>query len=250
MTNRNEKEVTVVKFGGSVLENERSMEQAAQLVVDTAEKGFGVVVVVSAMKGVTDQLIALAKKVDPKMEASLMDELLASGEKTSARLMAGDLAGHGIRSVVVDPESPYWPIVTDSRHLDANPMMDLSREKAQEAIAPLLREGRVPVVCGFLGRAVDGKTTTMGRGGSDTTAVVLGSGLDATEVILIKDVEGVYSSDPDKVRNPQFIKSLNGEEAEMLAAGGAKFLHVKALRYQSSGLRLRVTSLTSSTRGP
>jgi aspartate kinase len=249
MTNRNEKEVTVVKFGGSVLENERSMEQAAQLVVDTAEKGFGVVVVVSAMKGVTDQLIALAKKVDPKMEASLMDELLASGEKTSARLMAGVLAGHGIRSVVVDPESPYWPIVTDSRHLDANPMMDLSREKAQEAIAPLLREGRVPVVCGFLGRTVDGKTTTMGRGGSDTTAVVLGSCLDATEVILIKDVEGVYSSDPDKVRNPQFIKSLNGEEAEMLAAGGAKFLHVKALRYQSSGLRLRVTSLDKLNAG-
>src|ERR1039458_9585857 len=159
MTNRNEKEVTVVKFGGSVLENERSMEQAAQLVVDTAEKGFGVVVVVSAMKGVTDQLIALAKKVDPRMEASLSDESLASGEKTSARLMAGVLAGHGIRSVIVDPESPYWPIITDSRHLDANPMMELSREKAQEAIAPLLREGRVPVVCGFLGKTVEGKTT-------------------------------------------------------------------------------------------
>ena len=96
---------------------------------------------------------------------------------------------------------------------------------------------------------MDGKTTTMGRGGSDTSAVVLGSCLDATEVILIKDVEGVYSSDPDKVRNPQFIKSLNGEEAEMLAAGGAKFLHVKALRYQSSGLRLRVTSLDKLNAG-
>ena len=69
------------------------------------------------------------------------------------------------------------------------------------------------------------------------------------EVVLIKDVEGVYTSDPDKVRNPQFIKSLNGEEAEMLAAGGAKFLHVKALRYQASGLRLRVTSLEKLNEG-
>ncbi len=244
MTNRNEKEVTIVKFGGSVLENERSMEQAAQLVVDSAEKGLGVVVVVSAMKGVTDQLIALARKVDPKMEASLMDELLASGEKTSARLMAGVLAGHGIRSVVVDPETR---VLADHHRLEApgrEPHDGAQQgEGPGEDLAPLLREGRVPVVCGFLGKTVDGRTTTMGRGGSDTTAVVLGSCLDAKEVILIKDVEGVYSSDPDKVRNPQFIESLNGEEAEMLAAGGAKFLHVKALRYQSSGLRLRVTSL-------
>ncbi|MGA2198369.1 MAG: aspartate kinase [Nitrososphaerales archaeon] len=249
MTSAEDREITIVKFGGSVLEDERSMDQAAQLVRDTADRGLGVVVVVSAMKGVTDQLIALSKKVDPAMEASLMDELLSSGEKTSARLMAAALAGHGIMSVVVDPDTPYWPIVTDSRHLDANPIMELSREKAQETLVPLLREGRVPVVCGFLGKTVDGKTTTMGRGGSDTTAVMLGSCLDAAEVVLIKDVEGVYTSDPDKVRNPQFIKSLNGEEAEMLAAGGAKFLHVKALRYQASGLRLRVTSLEKLNEG-
>ncbi len=249
MTKSNEREITVVKFGGSVLEDERSIDAAAQLVRETSERGLGVVVVVSAMKGVTDQLIALSKRVDPDMEGSLMDELLASGEKTSARLMAGALAGHGIRSVVVDPETPYWPIVTDARHLDSNPIMDLSREKAQENLVPLLHEGLVPVVCGFLGKTVDGRTTTMGRGGSDTTAVVLGSCLDASEVVLIKDVEGVYTSDPDKVKNPQFIKSLNGEEAEMLAAGGAKFLHVKALRYQGSGLKLRVTSLQKLNSG-
>ncbi len=237
------REITVVKFGGSVLENERSMEQAAQLVIDRADRELGVVVVVSAMKGVTDQLIALSKKIDPTMEAARMDELLSSGEKTSARLMASALASRGVRSVVVDPDTPFWPIVTDGKHLDANPLMELTRERAQEKILPLLRDGRVPVVCGFLGKTIEGRTTTMGRGGSDTTAVILGSCLDAKEVVLIKDVEGVYSSDPDKVRNPQFIESLNGEEAEMLAAGGAKFLHVKALRYQSGGLSIRVTSL-------
>jgi aspartate kinase len=243
LTTTENREITVVKFGGSVLENEKSMEQAAQLVIDKADAGQGVVVVVSAMKGVTDQLIALSRKIDPSMEAWLMDELLSSGEKTSARLMASALAGHGVRSVVVDPETPYWPIITDDRHLDANPIMELSRERTQETIVPLLREGKVPVVCGFLGKTLEGRTTTMGRGGSDTSAVVLGSCLEAEEVVLIKDVEGVYSSDPDRVRNPQFIESLNGEEAEMLAAGGAKFLHAKALRYQGSGLSIRVTSL-------
>ena len=183
------------------------------------------------------------------MEPALADELLSSGEKTSARLMAGALAGHGIKSVVVDPDTQYWPIVTDARHLDANPLIELSRKRAQERIVPLLKEGKVPVVCGFLGKTEDGKTTTLGRGGSDTTAVLLGNILDAKEVVLIKDVEGVYSSDPDKVRNPQFIESLNGEEAEMLAAGGAKFLHVKALRYQGSGIRIRVTSLEKLNAG-
>ena len=232
-----------------MLENERSMEQAAQLVIDWAEKGLGVVVVVSAMKGVTDQLIALSKKIDPAMEAARMDELLSSGEKTSARLMASALASRGVRSVVVDPDTPIWPIVTDGKHLDANPLMELTRDRSQETIVPLLREGKVPVICGFLGRTMEGRTTTMGRGGSDTTAVILGSCLDAKEVVLIKDVEGVYTSDPDKVRNPHFIETLNGEEAEMLAAGGAKFLHVKALRYQSSGLSIRVTSLEKLNAG-
>jgi aspartate kinase len=236
-------ETVVVKFGGSVLENEKAITQVASLIMETKRKGLGVVVVVSAMKGVTDQIMSLSKKENPEIEPRLLDELLSSGEKTSARLVAAALASFGLQSVIVDPDTQYWPVITDERHLDANPLVDESRAKAQSLIVPLLAAGKVPVVCGFLGKTVAGSTTTLGRGGSDTTAVLLGNCLNAKEVILVKDVEGVYSSDPDKVTNPQFIESLNGEEAEMLAAGGAKFLHVKALRYQSSGLRIRVTNL-------
>lgn len=236
-------ETVVVKFGGSVLENEKAILQVASLIKGTKAKGLGVVVVVSAMKGVTDQIMALSKKENPEIEPHLLDELLSSGEKTSARMVAAALASFGLQSVIVDPDTPYWPVITDERHLDANPLVEESRAKTQQLIIPLLAAGKVPVVCGFLGKTVGGKTTTLGRGGSDTTAVLLGNCLNAKEVILVKDVEGVYSSDPDKVTNPQFIESLNGEEAEMLAAGGAKFLHVKALRYQSSGLRIRVTNL-------
>jgi aspartate kinase len=236
-------ETVVVKFGGSVLENAKAINQVASLIKETKGKGLGVVVVVSAMKGVTDQIMALSKKENPEIEPHLLDELLSSGEKTSARMVAAALASFGLQSVIVDPDTPYWPVITDERHLDANPLVEESRAKTQELIIPLLAAGKVPVVCGFLGKTVGGKTTTLGRGGSDTTAVLLGNCLNAKEVILVKDVEGVYSSDPDKVTNPQFIESLNGEEAEMLAAGGAKFLHVKALRYQSSGMRIRVTNL-------
>ncbi len=236
-------ETIVVKFGGSVLDNEKAINQVASLIKETTSRGLGVVVVVSAMKGVTDQIMALSKRDNPGIEPHLLDELLSSGERTSARLVAAALASFGLNSVIVDPDTPYWPVITDDRHLDANPLVEESRAKAQELIVPLLAAGRVPVICGFLGKTRGGKTTTLGRGGSDTTAVLLGNCLNAKEVILVKDVEGVYSSDPDKVTNPQFIESLNGEEAEMLAAGGAKFLHVKALRYQSSGLRIRVTNL-------
>ncbi|MBI3858986.1 MAG: hypothetical protein HY296_01915 [Thaumarchaeota archaeon] len=236
-------ETIVVKFGGSVLEDERSMGQAARLIKEAHARRVGVVVVVSAMKGVTDNLLSLSKGVNPNMDASLLDELLSSGEKASARLVAAALATQGLQPVVIDPDTPSWPVITDDRHQDANPLMDITREKALQVLSPALERGEIPVVCGFLGRTRTGKITTLGRGGSDTTAVVLGNCLGASEVVLIKDVEGVYTSDPDRVKNPLFIESLNGEEAEMLAAGGAKFLQLKALRYQPPGLKIRVTSL-------
>lgn len=242
-------ETVVVKFGGSVLEDGDAISKAAKLVADTQRKGFGVVVVVSAMKGVTDNLLSLSKGVDPDMDPSLIDELLSSGEKTSSRLVAAALAKHGLNPAFIDPDGPGWPLITDDRHLDANPILDVTRERARDILLPAIGRGEVPVVCGFLGRTLSGKMTTIGRGGSDTTAVVIGSCLGAKEVILIKDVEGVFSSDPDRVENPHFIESLNGKEAEMLAAGGAKFLHLKALRYQTPGLKIRVTSLDKADSG-
>ncbi|MDG6941308.1 MAG: hypothetical protein JRN34_00070 [Nitrososphaerota archaeon] len=237
------REIVVIKFGGSVLEDGQAIAQAAALIARTLEKGVGVVVVVSAMKGVTDNLLALSRGVNPNMEVSLIDELLSSGEKTSARLVAASMAHHGLKPVVVDTDTPGWPIITDDRHQDANPIVDVTRERSRETLLPIIERGEVPIICGFLGRTSSGKVTTLGRGGSDTTAVLLGNCLGSREVILIKDVDGVFSSDPGRVKNPQLIESLNGEEAELLAAGGAKFLHLKALSYQTPGLKIRVTSL-------
>lgn len=243
MRNNLNDDIIVVKFGGSVLESEASIDRVAQLLSRTLSRGTSVVAVVSAMKGVTDSLLSLSRKVSSRIDPALLDELLSTGEKTSARLLAAALANRGLSPAVVDPDSPEWPIITDERHQDANPLLEETRRRVRKTILPLISEGKVPVVCGFLGRTREGKVTTLGRGGSDTTAVLLGSCLGAREVVLVKDVSGVYSTDPDSVSNPALIQKLDGAEAGMLAAGGAKFLHAKALRYQQNGLRIRVTSL-------
>jgi len=237
------RKTVVLKFGGSVLDSQESILQASNVVRRILSEGKSVVVVVSALKGVTDQLINLAKSVDPQIEPQLLDELLASGEKTSSRLFAAALSAQGVKALVVDPDTPYWPIYTDSKHMNADPIPELTKQKCMQYLMPLLEEGNVPVVCGFLGKTVEGRITTMGRGGSDTTAILLANCLSAEEAILIKDVDGVYTSDPDKVKDAVKIDSLSGEEAGMLAAAGAKFLQLKALRYTGNGVKIRVTSL-------
>jgi len=127
--------------------------------------------------------------------------------------------------------------------------MDETRKRAQEKLLPLIHDGLVPIVCGFVGRTKGGKITTLGRGGSDTTAVILGSTLAAKEVILIKDVDNVFSSDPDTVERPVRIDNLDSEEAFALSLGGAKFLHAKALQYKAQGVRIRIASLENDPFG-
>ncbi len=238
-------ETVVVKFGGSVLENDQKIRRAAGM-IEQMLKESKVVVVVSALKGTTDGLIRTARRLNPRASKELLDDILAMGEKTSARLFAAALSRFGLKPVVVDPGSEYWPIVTDEGHLDANPLYEETSKLIRERIVPILQSGAVPIVCGFLGLTKSGKITTLGRGGSDTTATLLGSCLQAREVVLVKDTEGVFSSDPDKVTNPVPLERLNLEEAQILTAGGAKFLHKKALKYLQNGIKVRIASLTSA----
>ncbi|MEM1994127.1 MAG: ACT domain-containing protein [Nitrososphaerales archaeon] len=242
-------EVIVFKFGGSILDSSEHIEKAAQRVKAIYSKGFGVIVVVSALRGVTDSLISTARKANPHITPEMLDEVASMGERTSARLFASALQGVGLDAVVVDPDSPYWPILTDSNHLDANPLYEETKHLVEERLKPLLDAGKVPVVCGFVGKTVDGKVTTLGRGGSDTTAVLLGSILRAKEVVLVKDVGKVFSSDPDKVSDAVPITSLDSEEALALSVGGAKFLHYKALRYKVDGVPIHIASLDPEDKG-
>jgi len=236
------KDIMVVKLGGSVLQDSKALEKAASWVKDLL-KGHGLVVVVSALKGMTDELLKTAKEVNPDIRPDMLDEILAMGERTSARLFTAALNRFGVDAVLVDPSTEYWPIITDEEHLDANPIYSETEKRCKEKLLPLIEAGKVPVVCGYIGVSTSGKITTLGRGGSDTTAILLGSCLNATEVVLIKDVEGIYSGDPDKVSKAEIIETLNVDEVRLLTEGGAKVIHSKALRYLSEGLKLRVSSM-------
>ena len=239
----------VLKFGGSVLENEKSMSKAAIKVKQFKEKGIEVSVVVSAIGGVTDNLFKMARNTSPDAPPEYIDNIISMGERTSARIFAAALKASGLEPVVVDPDSSYWPIITDSKHLDANPIVSETERLVSERILPLLKKSLVPIICGFIGRSLDGKITTLGRGGSDTTAVLLGRMLKSKEVVLIKDVDKVFSSDPDKVEDAMPLSALDSEEALALSVGGAKFLHHKAIRYKDEHIKIRILGLDSDGSG-
>ncbi|MFQ6134658.1 MAG: aspartate kinase [Nitrososphaerales archaeon] len=241
-------ESIVIKFGGSVLQDEETIGKAADMVREVYEKGLRPVVVVSALKGATDNLLNLAKKLNPDTPDDILDQILSMGERTSARVFSAALVSRGLKPVIVDPEFEDWPIITDDKHLDANPIYKETEKEAQRKILPMLESGKVPVVCGFLGKTQSGKVTTLGRGGSDTTGLLLGSCLKSREIVLVKDVETIFSSDPDVVENPVPLQLLDSEEAFLLSTGGAKFLHSKALSYNRSGVRIRIAGIQDGGR--
>jgi len=238
--------LVVVKFGGSVLSDELGVARATEWVKRLTERGLRVVVVVSALRGVTDELLRSAQRLNPDASPEMLDEVLAMGERTSARLFALSLARHGVESVVVDPSSSIWPVVTDGKHLDANPVLDECRRRVETGLRKVLETGKVPVVCGYVGVARgSGRITTMGRGGSDTTATLLANCLDADEVILVKDVSGVYSTDPKSSSEASVIQVISSNELMQLAVSGAKVIHPKALRYLGGRTKIRIGSLES-----
>ena len=252
-TRRNEpsssRPILVVKFGGSVLTDERNARKAAEMLKRAYERGFSLVVVVSALKGVTDQLLNMAKASNPNVSDEMLAEILSMGERTSARLMAATIEGVGLKAKFMDPTQEDWPIVSYGDYLNAEVDMEKTAELVKRHITPLLKQGYIPVVCGFIGKNSEGKIQTLGRGGSDTTAVVLGNALKAKEVVLVKDVAGAFSADPKKARDARVIEELDMEEALLLSVGGSRLIHSKAFKYLDEGVKLRITSLSGDIRG-
>lgn len=239
----------VVKYGGSVLEDGLAFRKAAEAVKEEYVKGVRVVVVVSAIKGVTDQLLGAAEVISPETPREVIDHIIGLGEEQSVRLMASSLKSVGVDSVEVTPHSPSWPIVTDETFGDAEPILEECRSGAELGLRPLIERGQVPVVCGFVGRSLRGKVTTLGRGGSDTTAVILARCLDVDELVLVKDVGGIYSSDPKMVEGARHIKALTAMEAHLLSSEGAEVLHSKVFRYKPADLKVRIVSIDQSLEG-
>ncbi|MEM2133307.1 MAG: aspartate kinase [Candidatus Jordarchaeaceae archaeon] len=231
----------VVKFGGSCLSTSEDLVRAAKMVVAETSKGRNVVVVVSALKGTTDQLLRLAEgSTEGNISSAELDEILSMGERVAARLMASALRSAGVKSISIDPYSEYWPIFTNDRFGNADPLVKETKKAVVEKLTPLIENQVVPVVCGFLGKTLQGQITTLGRGGSDTSAVLIGNCLAAKEVILVKDVEGVLTGDPDFIESTALIKSLDTEEVVRLTSAGAKIIHPKALWFKPRDMLIRI----------
>ena len=231
----------VVKFGGSSLSDHERLLKAVVAVVNEAKKGTRIAVVVSAMGKTTDVLMATAKNAsNGKLEKKDLDDILSMGERTSIRIFAAALKTNGVESCYFDPIDNNWPIITDSAFQNANPILKDSEKNIRECILPIMEKGIIPVVAGFLGKTKDGKITTLGRGGSDTTAFILAEALNADEIVLVTDADGIMSGDPKTVSNPERLREIDVNTLVGLADSGAKFIHSKALKYKPKNINVRV----------
>jgi aspartate kinase len=271
----------VMKFGGTSVGSAARIAQAAQLAVDTANKGHQVVVVTSAMSRVTDSLIGAARQAstghwDPKtrqdlferhktvadavagadatrhtqviealrqrldrleklcfglsmvheLTPRLLDAISGTGEMLAAPLVAAAIAARGKASQAVDATEL---VVTTDQFGGAEPLMDETRLKMAARLKPGIDGGEIPVVTGFIGATADGVMTTLGRGGSDYSASIVGAALDADEVWIWTDVDGVMTANPSEVPEARTLAEISYSEASELAYYGAKVLHYKTI---------------------
>jgi aspartate kinase len=235
----------VVKFGGSSLADHDHILRAVTAVAEEAKKGTQIAVIVSAMGKTTDSLMTAAKNAsNGKVMKRDLDEILAMGERTSIRIISVALRAQGIESRYIDPLDSEWPIITDDVFSDANPMLNTCYERTKQFVLPLVEKGVIPVIAGFVGKTEDNKVTTLGRGGSDTTAFILAKALEADELILVTDAEGIMSADPKVIASPKRIPEIDVSTLVGLADSGTKFIHRKALRYKDSSVKVRVIRYT------
>ena len=215
----------VQKFGGSSVADAASIKRVARRIVDTKKSGHDVVVVVSAMGDTTDELLDLAEQVSPLPPARELDMLLTSGERISMALLA--MAIHDLGADARSYTGSQAGLITDSAHGAAR-IIDVSPGRIQEALG----EGAIPIVAGFQGVSQDTKdVTTLGRGGSDTTAVALAAALGASCCEIYTDVDGVFTADPRVVPAASKVPTITYEEMLELAAVGAKVLHLRCVEY-------------------
>jgi aspartate kinase len=275
------RETFAFKFGGTSLLGAKRMLHAASLVGDAAREAR-VVVVVSAMKGVTDRLLGMAHLVSQgnvqrarfeaesvvrlhedelwelgladeerargfghdlrllgrdlvhevsgrrkfASEAELFDRLASFGERFSARLFAVALAASGVNAV---PVSSSDFVRTCDTFRDAQPDLEETCRRGREVLGPLLEDGIVPVVTGFIGATQDGRITTLGRNSSDFSGAIVAHVVEADELVIWTDVDGIYTANPSESGEARLLHELSYDEAHALAAAGAKVLHAKVL---------------------
>jgi aspartate kinase len=233
----------VQKYGGSSVADAEAMKRVASRIVATKKAGHSVVVVVSAMGDTTDE-IDLANQITPLPAGRELDMLLTAGERISMALLAMAIKNLGFEALSFTGSQAG--VITDSKHGRAR-IIDVSPGRIQEA----LNQDAIAIVAGFQGISQDTKdVTTLGRGGSDTTAVALAAALEADVCEIYTDVDGVFSADPRIVPTARKLKSVTYEEMLELAASGAKVLHLRCVEYaRRFNLPIHVRSSFSNLEG-
>jgi len=234
----------VQKYGGSSVADAEGLKRVAKRIVETRKAGHEVVVVVSAMGDTTDELLDLAEQVVPVPTGRELDMLLSAGERISMALLAMAIKGLGVEARSYTGSQAG--MITDAQHGSAR-IVDVTPKRVREA----LDQGAVAIVAGFQGfNRGTGDITTLGRGGSDTTAVALAAALDADVCEIYTDVDGVYTADPRQVPTARKIDRITSEEMLELAAAGAKVLYIRAVEYaRRHGVVLHVRSSFNNNEG-
>ncbi len=232
--------IIVAKFGGTSIGDGDRIRKAAQSVVKEYMQGRKVVVVVSAINKTTDDILQVVEgAIGESITEKQMADVVSMGEITSVRVFASTIESLGVKSEYMDPHMENWPVITDSNYLNAQ--IDFEEtEKRSQGLRDLMDQGIIPVVCGFLGKDEEGNVTTLGRGGSDITAFLLGHCLQAEEVIIVTDVGGVMSTDPNKLTSAKKLDKISVEEMRDLATHGAQVLHPHALRYKDPKINAKI----------
>jgi aspartate kinase len=226
--------IVVMKFGGTSVADAERILSAARRIVAAKEEGNGVVAVLSARGATTDELVKMALEISPEPQPREMDMLLSTGERISCALCA--MAIHDLGSQAISLSGSQAGIVTDTSHTKAR-ILDVRADRIRAA----LDEGDIVLVAGFQGVSTAQNVTTLGRGGSDTTAVAVAAALGARVCEIYTDVDGVFSADPRIVPDARKLPVVSFEEMLEMAASGARVLQLRSVEYaRNYGVRIHV----------
>ena len=236
--------VVVQKYGGSSVADVARMKQVAERVMRTRRLGHDVVVVVSAMGDTTDELLKLAKQVSSNPDRRELDMLLTAGERISMALLS--IAIRELGGEAISFTGSQSGIITNDRHVDAR-IIEVRPYRVQDELA----SGKIVVIAGYQGVSYRREITTLGRGGSDTTAVAMAAALGAEYCEICSDVDGVYTADPRVVPDAKRISTLAYEETQELAESGAKVLNAQAVEFaKEKGIAIYARATASPLPGP
>lgn len=228
--------IIVQKFGGTSVADREKLFRAAKIITDAASAGNSVVAVVSAQGNTTDELLKKAAEISPAPSKRELDALLATGESASSALLAMAVQKLGFPAISL----AGWQmgLLTESDHGNAKIL-----EAETKRILSELDKGNIVIAAGFQGIDLENDVTTLGRGGSDTTAVALAAALGAEHCRVYKDVDGVYTADPHRSENAKKYSVISYDEMQRLAQGGAKVLHSSCIELaKQNGVIIEVLS--------